>query len=105
MNKGFSFLGLACSFSRTRVKSDSSHSQTITDFHPSLRSARRCTLSRAALPVSFSSQNSRRFVGVVQFLHPLWRCQKQPWTKITVLYFGRTISGLPGRFLTCRRKR
>jgi hypothetical protein len=45
---------------------------------------------------SFPSHHSRRFVGVVQFLHRLCRCQKHPCTKITVLYFGRTMSGLRG---------
>ena len=37
------------------------------------------------------------------YLQPLWRCQKQPWTKMTVLYLGSTISGLPGRSFRCRR--
>lgn len=55
-----------------------SHSHTTTTRHPSFRNARTCTLSLAAFPSSFSTQKLLLFVGVVQFLHPLCRCQKQP---------------------------
>src|SRR5689334_19773333 len=69
-----------------------SHSQITIVLQSSLRSARWWSLSRAALPLSFFSHHSRRWVGVAQLLHPLCRCQKQPWTKMAVLYFGRTMS-------------
>lgn len=82
-----------------------SHSQTTITFHPSFRSARECFRSRAALPLSFASHQVLRCVGVEQPRHPRCRCQKQPWTKTTVRYFGSTISGRPGSFLACRRNR
>jgi len=44
-------------------------------------------------------------LGVVHFLQPLCRCQKQPCTNTTVRYFFRTKSGVPGRFLLCSLKR
>ena len=69
-----------------------SHSHTTILRQPNFLSARACSLSRAAFPFSFSSHHSRRFVGVVQFLQLLCRCQKQPCTKMAVLYFGRRIS-------------
>lgn len=46
---------------------------------------------------NFSNQYSLFSEGVVHLLHPLCLCQKQPFTKITVLYFGSTISGVPSR--------
>lgn len=53
----------------------------------------------------FSFHHSLLVSGTLKYLHPSWPCQKQPWTKMTVLYFGSTISGFPGRFLTCKRYR
>ena len=35
----------------------------------------------------------------------LYPCQKSPSKNTTSLAFGKTMSGLPGRFLTCFRKR
>jgi hypothetical protein len=52
--------------------------------------------SRATLRANLSSQNARRVFGVVAFLHPGCRCQKQPWTKITLLMDGMQMSGVPG---------
>lgn len=63
-----------------------------------MRSPRACTLSLAEFPSSFFIQNSRRFVGVVQFLQPRCLCQKQPCTNTTVRYRGSTTSGRPGNF-------
>src|ERR1041385_1430099 len=59
---------------------------------------------RAALPSSLASHDSRRFVGVVQFLHPECRCQKQPWTKTAVLCLGRRMSTETARPLPQRRR-
>lgn len=61
--------------------------------------------SRSLLPEIFCSQNSGRVAGIVARLHPSCPCQKQPWTKITALYFGSTISGLPGSCFLWSRKR
>ena len=82
-----------------------SHSQTITTRQPSLVKTRLLDLSLLALPPSFVIQNLRLFVGVVQFLQPRCRCQKQPWTKMTVLCLAITISGRPGSFFPCSRNR
>src|ERR1035441_870618 len=88
-------MAFASRFSSRPAKSalSVSHSHTTSTFHPSLRRARRLTLSRAALPSSFANHPSRRLVGLVQFLHFLCRCQKQPCTRTTVLYFGSTTRG------------
>lgn len=48
-----------------------------------------------ALLANFFSQNSTRLFGVYAYLQPLCRCQKQPFTKIAVLYFARNMSGCP----------
>lgn len=42
-------------------------------------------------------------LGITAYLQPSCWCQKQPCTKMTVLYFGSTISGLPGRSLRLMR--
>lgn len=42
-------------------------------------------------------------VGFFDRGHPSCWCQKQPCTKMTILYFGSTISGLPGRSLRLMR--
>ena len=98
-------MAFASRFSSRPAKSalSVSHSHTTSTFHPSLRRARRLTLSRAALPSSFANHQSRRLVGLVQFLHFLCRCQKQPCTRTTVLCFGSTTSGRPGSFFPCSR--
>lgn len=57
--------------------------------------------SRSLLEESLADQNSGLVRGVVAYRQPVCLCQKQPWTKMQSLYFGRTISGLPGRFVTC----
>jgi hypothetical protein len=83
----------------------SSHSHTIITRQPfAFRSSVDC-VSRAMFRSNFSTQNSVLLFGVVAILHPLCRCQKHPWTKITVLYRVSTISGLPGRSLRCSLNR
>jgi hypothetical protein len=56
-------------------------------------------------PVFAHGHYSRRFVGVVQFLQPGCRCQKQPWTKMAVLYFGRRTSAETARAPEIKAKR
>ena len=51
-------------------------------------------------PDIFSLQNSVLVAGNVDFLQFSCPCQKQPFTKITALYLGKTMSGLPGKFFT-----
>ena len=54
---------------------------------------------------SFACQYSCLDVGLAAALHRSCWCQKQPCTKITVRYLGKTMSGLPGRSLRCSLKR
>lgn len=61
------------------------------------------SLSLIRFAESFLSQKSTLLFGLDDFLHPSCWCQKQPCTKITVLYLGSTISGLPGRSLRLMR--
>lgn len=68
-------------------------------FQPILFSSFCFLLSLVTLPSSFLRHHSLRVFGIRKSLQFLCPCQKQPWTKITVLYFGRTMSGLPGSFL------
>ena len=83
-----------------------SHSHTITTFHPADNSLEQFLESLAIIFRSnLFNHHSTLVFGIVARLQPWWRCQKQPWTKITVFHFGRTISGLPGRFLSCNLKR
>lgn len=80
-----------------------SHSQTMMTDQPLASSCRQTSSSRCLLRVIFAVQNSVLVLGVVAFLQSLWPCQKQPCTKITVWYLGRTISGVPGRRLSFMR--
>lgn len=57
------------------------------------------------LPLILVCQNSRLVSGIVAYLQFWWPCQKQPLIKMAVLYFGRTMSGLPGISFRCNRKR
>ena len=93
-NLGIHFLGEAAS-----------HSQTVITRQPSLRSAAAASWSRSTLRRNFSFQNATRDFGVYANRQRLCRCQKQPCTKITVWCFGRTMSGRPGNWLECNRKR
>jgi len=80
---------------------DSSHSHTVKTCQPADCNSLSFNLSRATVPENFSSQNSCLALGVYAYLHPSCRCQKHPCTKMTVLYFGNTMSGLPANLLLC----
>lgn len=82
-----------------------SHCQITSTFQPSFRSLLLFFLSRNTFSSNFFFQNWSLVFGVYARRQPLWRCQKQPWTNMTVEYFGRTISGLPGRFRAFLRNR
>jgi len=80
-----------------------SHSQITSGIHSMASNCSETLRSRATLASNFARQNSGRVAGFVAYVHPGCRCQKQPWTKITVRNLGSTRSGRPGRPDTCNR--
>lgn len=76
------------------------HSHMTITFHPMSSSCFLCNTSFLTFLSNFSTQNSVRVLGVVAYLQPSCRCQKQPFIKIAVLYFGSTTSGFPGYLLS-----
>lgn len=83
-----------------------SHSQITMTLHPICSKAAVLLLSLSMLRFNFLSQYSALATGrIFACLQVGQPCQKQPCTNITVLYFGRTISGLPGKSFLCSRKR
>ena len=76
-----------------------SHSHTTSTDHPASSKAALLRISRSTLDSNFFAQKSPFVLGVVAYLHPGCRCQKQPCTNIQVINLGSTISGLPGRSL------
>ena len=83
---------------------DSSHSQIVLTLQPNRRSLRSFSMSRALLPSSFGSQKPLLVCGT-PLLGQRCRCQKHPLTCKAMEYFGSTMSGHPGRLLTCSRNR
>lgn len=81
------------------------HSQMIATRHPTACSPATFAISRSTFRANLSSQNSALDFGTEALLQLLWRCQKHPWTNMAARNFGRTMSGLPGSFAECRRKR
>ena len=79
------------------------HSHTMATRQPRVSRSAPLSRSRTMLAPNFASQNSARVAGVVAKRHPGCRCQKQPWTKQTARYPGKTRSGFPGRLAPCRR--
>lgn len=82
-----------------------SHPQIVRHRHPAFRNATAFFLSLATFNSNLRIQNSTLLFGIPAYRQPRCRCQKQPCTKTTVRYFGRTISGLPGNSLLCKRYR
>lgn len=82
----------------------SSHSHTVRTFHPISVSNWEFNLSLSAFLSILGRQYSWLEEGQTN-LGQLCLCQKQPFTKITVLYLGNTISGHPGRVRTFFRYR
>lgn len=80
------------------------HSQMTSVLQLRARNAFNCRSSLSWFLSIFPIQNSCRVLGILKY-RQLWPCQKQPWIKTAALYFGSTISGVPGRFFTCTRKR
>ncbi len=80
------------------------HSQMVATRQP--KAFRHCSAfaSRFLFPLIFFLQNEARVLGRRKFAQS-WPCQKHPFTKITALYLGSTMSGFPGSSFTCSRKR
>jgi hypothetical protein len=78
-----------------------SHCHTTKTRHPETSSWCRTVASRSILRANFAFQNLARVLGLEALLHPGWRCQKHPCTKITERRRGKTRSGLPGRVWLC----
>jgi hypothetical protein len=60
-------------------------------------------LSRRLLARNFARQNAALVFGVVAFAQAECRCQKHPWTKMTVRILAKTMSGRPGNARPCNR--
>ena len=73
----------------------SSHSQIVRTVQPAADISVAFLWSRAVVASNFFIQKSVFDEGVVAFGQPGCLCQKQPCTKIAVLYLGSTISGRP----------
>lgn len=87
---------LKCSATASRLSVTSSHSQTIATLQPASRRRATARVSRSTFVSNLACQNGPLVFGEVALEHPGCRCQKQPWTKMTALCFGRTRSGCPG---------
>ena len=73
-------------------------------FHPASRRSLQFFRSLSTFPRIFFVQYSVFDAGQTN-LGQSCLCQKQPLTKMTVRYFGRTMSGFPGSFATFFRYR
>ena len=95
---------MSCSISSSMVTSKfflTSHSLPYRkNLHPASISFSLCKVSFCTFLSNFFCQNSTQLLGIYSSLHPICLCQKQPFTKTTALYFGKTISGFPCNFLT-----
>lgn len=104
----YSFHDVICKMTRSIISSKdfffNSHSHIVITFHPMLDNSLWLLLSRSTFLKIFGCQYSR-FVDGHTNLGQSCLCQKQPLTKITVLYLGRTMSGHPGSFFTFLRYR
>lgn len=81
-----------------------SHSHIVITFHPMLDNSLQLFLSRSTFLRIFGFQYSWLEEGHTN-LGQSCLCQKHPFTKMTVLYLGSTISGQPGSFFTFLRYR
>lgn len=79
-----------------------SHSQMVRTRQPSFLSRRALRMSLATFASNFFFQKSDLVAGNRPAWHR-WACQKQPCTKTTAQYFGKTRSGLPGNLGSCSR--
>lgn len=79
-----------------------SHSQTSITFQCRSRSLLMFLASRLRLVVILWRQNSVLVPGTLPFKQEC-PCQKHPFMNMMVLKRGNTISGLPGKYLACKR--
>lgn len=79
------------------------HSHTTATRQPSSLRFASFRRSRATFSLNFCCQNLRLDEGVAASLQPECRCQKQPCTKTTARYIGKTKSGFPGKLFTFNR--
>jgi hypothetical protein len=86
----------AATLRRTRFMSDNSHSHITSDRHREAASFLRLTRSRNRFASNFERQKITLDFGMRARGHPRWRCQKQPWTKMTLRAPMKTMSGAPG---------
>ena len=73
--------------------------QRTTTFQPCFSSAHWLRRSRWRFFSIFSLHHAVLVFGKRKCLQPSCPCQKQPFTKTTARYFGRTMSGFPGNCL------
>src|SRR5690606_4133494 len=78
-----------------------SHSQMTIEFHPLSFKSFIALMSLFIVSSILSCHHCVLVLGNTKYLHPLCPCQKQPFTKITVLYLVSVKSGFPGSFLLC----
>jgi len=76
------------------------HSQIIRILQPWFLSSLAVLSSRILLASSFFCHHSFRVCGNLERSHPCW-CQKHPWMSSAAEYFGKTMSGQPGRSFLC----
>ena len=88
-----------------RTGAFSSHPQTTKTRQPRACRSAVLSISRCRFRSSFLVQKSQFDFDGRYDLHPSCMCQKQPLTKTTVLYFARTMSGVPGYRRSFLRKR
>lgn len=98
-------LAISIPFAQALAGVESSHSQATITAQPLSSKLVATRVSRATFLPNFSIQKGVLLFGVVAMEHPTCLCQKQPCTKTTVLYFGKTKSGLPGKPAPWRRYR
>lgn len=79
------------------VECFSSHSHTTITFHPSSVRSLWFFESRSIFPPIFFFQNSALFFGHTKYRQPSCACQKQSFTKITVLTCGNKSSVKPAQ--------
>src|ERR1035437_2429234 len=75
------------------------HSHKLIIFQPSFFSALAAFASLAMLPFILFNHQLVLVFGTTKYLQFVCPCQKHPCTKITVLYFGKTISGCPASLI------
>ena len=82
-----------------------SHSQIMNAFHPDFSRLKIFSWSRSTVRCRLDDQNSIFVFGWTEPYLQECECQKHPWINTTIWYFGKTMSGFPGRSFLCSRYR